>query len=78
MGRHDSPARRVPSGVGGLKRDRSTIGSYLENARTPIPVGVAERVAAPIVAAAVFGNKAGDDDVRADLAELPRLLDRVD
>lgn len=36
----------------GLKRDRSTIGTYLEGAHTPIPVGVAERVAAPIVAAA--------------------------
>lgn len=62
----------------GLKRDRSTIGTYLEGAHTPIPVGVAERVAAPIVAAAAGVNKAGDENVRADLAELPRLLDRVD
>ena len=62
----------------GLKRDRSTIGSYLENARNPVPVGVAERIAAPIVAAAVLGNKASDSNVQGDLAELPHLLDRVD
>lgn len=62
----------------GIKRNRSTIGSYLEGAHTPIPVAVAERIAAPIVAAAVRGNKASDANVRHDLAELPRLLGRVD
>jgi glutathione S-transferase len=62
----------------GLKRDRSTIGSYLDGAHTPIPVPVAERVAAPIVAAAVRANKASEAAVRDDLAGLPLLLDRVD
>ena len=61
-----------------LKRDRSTIATYLEGARNPIPVAVAERVAAPIVAAAAALNGATDANVRRDLAELPRLLDRVD
>ncbi len=41
-----------------LKRDRSTIATYLEGARNPIPVAVAERVAAPIVAAAAALNGA--------------------
>lgn len=69
-------ARRVTWGA--IKRDRSTIGSYLEGAHTPIPVGLAERTAAPVVAAAVHGNKASDANVRTDLTALPRLLDRVD
>jgi glutathione S-transferase len=62
----------------GLKRDRSTIGSYLEGARTGIPVAVAQRTVSPIVAAATRLNQAGDENVRRDLAALPRLLDRVD
>ena len=62
----------------GLKRDRSTIAGYLKGAHNPIPVAVAERVAAPIVAAAAGLSQASDENVRADLAELPRLLDRVD
>jgi glutathione S-transferase len=62
----------------GLKRDRSTIGSYLEGARTGIPPGVAQRTVSPIVAAAARSNQAGDEKVRRDLAALPRLLDRVD
>ena len=62
----------------GLKRDRSTVASYLEGAHSPIPVAVAERTAAPIILAAARLNKAEDPNVRSDLAELPRLLDRVD
>ena len=41
-------------------------------------MSVAERIAAPIVAAAVLGNKASVANVRRDLAELPGLLDRLD
>jgi glutathione S-transferase len=62
----------------GLKRDRTTIGSYLVGARTGIPVAVAQRTVAPIIAAAARLNQAGDENVRRDLAALPRLLDRVD
>ena len=62
----------------GLKRDRSTIGSYLEGARTGIPVAVAERTVAPIVAIAVRANEASEAKVRRDLSALPSLLDRVD
>jgi glutathione S-transferase len=62
----------------GLKRDRSTVASYLEGARTGIPVAVAERTVAPIIAAAARINQAVDENVRRDLAALPNLLDRVD
>jgi glutathione S-transferase len=62
----------------GLKRDRSTIGSYLEGARTGIPVALAQRTVAPIIAAAARVNQAGDENVRRHLAALPRLLDLVD
>jgi glutathione S-transferase len=62
----------------GLKRDRSTVVSYLEGARTGIPMAVARRTVAPIIAAAARLNQAGDENVRRDLAALPRLLDRVD
>jgi glutathione S-transferase len=62
----------------GIKRDRSTIGTYLKGAHNPLPVAIAARTAAPIVAAAVLGNKASDANVRHDLANLPGLLDQVD
>jgi glutathione S-transferase len=62
----------------GLKRDRSTVASYLEGARTGIPVAVAQRTVGPIIAAAARINQAGDENVRRDLEALPRLLDRVD
>jgi glutathione S-transferase len=62
----------------GLKRDRSTIASYVEGARPGIPVAVAERTVAPIIAAAARANQAGDENVRRDLAALPGLLVRVD
>jgi len=76
----DTVLQPVPRRIiwAGLKRDRSTIGSYLEGAHTPIPVAVAERTAAPIVAAAARANEASEANVRGDLAGLPRLLDHVD
>jgi glutathione S-transferase len=62
----------------GLKRDRSTITTYLEDARTGIPVAVAKPTLGPIVAAAARANRASDENVRRDLAALPDLIDRVD
>jgi glutathione S-transferase len=69
-------ARRLVWGA--LKRDHSTIESYLEGARLGVPTGLAARTAAPIVALSARLNRARDDAVRADLAVLPELLDRVD
>jgi glutathione S-transferase len=61
-----------------LKRDRSTIESYLEGARLGIPNGLAARTAAPIVALSARLNHATDEAVRRDLVALPGLIDRVD
>lgn len=69
-------ARRIVWGV--LKRDRKPIRSYLEGARLGVPTSVAAATSAPIVALSARFNKATDPLVRADLASLPALLDRVD
>lgn len=71
-----APVRRILWNT--IKRDRSPLRSYAEGARLGIPVGVAVKTAAPIVAGAVAYNKASDENVRADLAALPDLLQRVD
>ncbi len=68
--------RRISWNV--LKRDRSALGSYAEGARLGVPIGLAVKTAAPIVAAANRINKADDETVRADLAALPGWLQRVD
>ena len=61
-----------------IKRDRSPLASYSEGARLGIPIGLAVKTAAPIVAAEVRFNEATDDRVRADLAGLPGMLQRID
>lgn len=61
-----------------LRRDRSTLETYLEGARLGIPVPIAARTAAPIIRASVRFNRATEENVRRDLAVLPRLLDHVD
>jgi glutathione S-transferase len=62
----------------GTQRDQSSIGTYGEGAKLGIPIGLATKTAAPIIAAAVRFNKASDENVRLDLAALPGALDRVD
>jgi glutathione S-transferase len=61
-----------------LKRDRSTIRTYLEGARLGLPTGVAAATSAPLVHLSARLNSATDDAVRADLASLPRMIDEVD
>jgi glutathione S-transferase len=61
-----------------LRRDRSGLRSFAEGARLHVPLGLAVRTAAPIVWAEARINEANDDAIRADLAALPALLDRVD
>ncbi len=61
-----------------IKRDRAPLRGYSEGAKLGIPVGVAVKTAAPIVAAAVSYNKASDENVRRDLAALPDQLQRID
>ena len=61
-----------------LKHDRSELATYLEGAKTGIPVGVAARLAPPVAALARRVNNATDENVRRDLDALPGLIDRVD
>ena len=71
-----APVRRILWNA--LKRDRAPLRSYAEGARLGVPIGLAIRTAAPIVAAAARMNNADDEMVRADLAALPDQLQRVD
>jgi glutathione S-transferase len=59
-------------------RDHSTLTTYSEEAKLPVPGFLASALAGPTVAMAKRRNHAGDETVRRDLAELPAMLDRVD
>lgn len=61
-----------------LRRDPSTLGSYAEGARLGVPLGLAVKTAPPIIWGAARFNRATDAAIRADLAALPGMLDRVD
>jgi glutathione S-transferase len=71
-----APVRRILWNA--LKRDRAPLRSYAEGAKLGVPIGLAVKTAAPIVAAASRMNSADDEAVRADLAALPGQLQRVD
>jgi glutathione S-transferase len=61
-----------------IKKDSSSLRSYSEGAKLGIPIGLAVKTAAPIVALAARTNEATDENVRRDLAALPGYLDKVD
>jgi glutathione S-transferase len=61
-----------------FKRDRSPMASYSEGARLGVPVGLAVKTGAPIVAIAARLNGSTDENVSADLAALGEDLDRID
>lgn len=61
-----------------IKRDGSSLRSYSEGAKLGIPIGLAVKTAAPIVALSARFNEATDENVRRDLAALPGFLDRID
>jgi glutathione S-transferase len=71
-----APVRRMMWNA--LKRDRSSLRSFAEGARLGVPIGLAVKTAAPIVAAGARMNQAGDEAVRADLAAMPGWLRRID
>jgi glutathione S-transferase len=73
---YQSAARRLAWAT--IKRDRSSVGSFLEGARLGIPTSLAARTATPIVFLAARLNRASDEAVRRDLAALPGLLQRID
>jgi len=61
-----------------FQQNSSPLRSYSEGARLGIPIGLAVRTAAPIIALEKRINAATDENVRADLANLGDLLQRVD
>jgi glutathione S-transferase len=62
----------------GIKRDKEPLRSYSEGAKIGMPIGLAMKTAAPIVALSARFNEASDENARAALEKLPALLDRVD
>ncbi len=61
-----------------LRKDAAPLASFSRGAKLGIPIGLAVKTAAPVVAASAHFNEASDENVRADLAALPGLLDRTD
>lgn len=61
-----------------LKKDKTPLRSFSEGAKLGIPIGLAVKTAAPIVALSAHFNEASDENVRADLSAFGGLLDRVD
>jgi glutathione S-transferase len=61
-----------------LRRDRRPLASYSEGARLGVPIGLAVKTGQPLVAMSARLNEATDERVRADLAALPGMLQRVD
>ncbi len=62
----------------GIKRDREPLRSYSEGARIGMPIGLAMKTAAPIVALSARFNEASDANARKALEALPAMLDKVD
>jgi glutathione S-transferase len=61
-----------------IKRDKAPLRSYSEGAKLGVPLSLAMKTAAPVVALSARFNEANDENVRRDLSALPGLLDRVD
>lgn len=61
-----------------IKRDKEPLRSYSEGAKLGVPLSLAMKTAAPIVALSAHFNEASDENVRRGLAELPSMLDKID
>lgn len=61
-----------------IKRDKAPLRSYSEGAKLGVPLSLAMKTAAPVVALSARFNEADDEHVRRDLTELPTLLQKVD
>ena len=61
-----------------IQKDRSSLRGYSEGASLGLPLGLAMKTAAPIVALSARFNEADEDHCRRALAALPAMLDRVD
>jgi glutathione S-transferase len=62
----------------GMKKDRAPLRGYSEGAKIGMPIGLAVKTAAPIVALSARFNEASDENARQAVAALPALLDKVD
>lgn len=61
-----------------LRRDHSTLPTYLVGAKLGVPVPVAARMGVPVIRAAARANDANDANVQKDLASLPALINHID
>lgn len=61
-----------------IKKDRAPLRSYSEGAKIGMPIGLAMKTAAPIVALSARFNEADDENVKRDLAALPGMLQKID
>jgi len=61
-----------------IKKDRSSLRSYSEGAKLGVPVGLAVKTGAPIVALSARFNEASDENARRAVAALPGMLQRID
>jgi glutathione S-transferase len=61
-----------------LKRDKEPLRSFSAGARLGIPLGLAVKTAAPIVALSARFNESTDENVRRCLTQLPSMLQRID
>ena len=62
----------------GFKQDRYPMASYSEGAKLGVPINLAVKTGAPLVALSARFNGADDASARDALAKLPGLLDKVD
>jgi glutathione S-transferase len=62
----------------GMKKDRAPLRGYSEGAKIGMPIGLAVKTAAPIVALSARFNEASDENARNAIAALPAMLDKVD
>ena len=69
-------ARRLT--LAALNRNHAALRSYIEGTRTGIPVGLATRLAPPVMLLSARLNRANARSARRDLAALPGMLDSVD
>jgi glutathione S-transferase len=61
-----------------IKHDKAPLRSYSEGAKLGVPLSLAMKTAAPIVALSARFNEADDAHVRPALAALPGMLDKID
>src|SRR3954447_18184550 len=62
----------------GFKQDKEPLRSYSEGAKIGVPIGLAVKTGAPLIALSARFNEASDENTREALRRLPPLLDRVD